>query len=231
MNCWDVLGIDPTRDRHAIEQAFAQQEKFASGAEMEELEQAYGQALAEAGIESPRRQPSEREPLPASVPEANNGISGEDRAAGTSLELGSREHQIARETVLQVRALLNDSQRSRDLNIWRAILTEPPADQPGIRNAIGESLDRELRPMAENGSFPPDVTLFLGDWFGWQGVSREAGRLAEEESAGVSEESDAREEDLPPGKPQMVNFWPAILGWIVGLIILTSLFSGMGGGG
>jgi hypothetical protein len=30
--------------------------------------------------------------------------------------------------------------------------------------------------------------------------------------------------------PQMMNFWPAVIGWIVGLAILAALFGGMGGG-
>jgi len=28
----------------------------------------------------------------------------------------------------------------------------------------------------------------------------------------------------------MVNFWPAVIGWIAGLVILATLFGGMGGG-
>ena len=45
-----------------------------------------------------------------------------------------------------------------------------------------------------------------------------------EKSAGDQEP----QEELPP---QMVNFWPAVIGWIVGLAVLATLFSGMGGGG
>jgi hypothetical protein len=29
----------------------------------------------------------------------------------------------------------------------------------------------------------------------------------------------------------MTNFWPAVIGWIVGIIILTSLFGALTGGG
>ncbi|EMP56778.1 hypothetical protein MSNKSG1_05571 [Marinobacter santoriniensis NKSG1] len=27
----------------------------------------------------------------------------------------------------------------------------------------------------------------------------------------------------------MVNFWPAVVGWIIGLAILAAIFGGMGG--
>lgn len=219
MNCWDVLGLARTRDRDEIERAYEQQRKFAEGEERSRLDQAYREALAEAGLEAPR-QAAPQQPSP-SRPDSAAGVSPEQ-------ELDSREHQIARETVVQVNALLNDDRRSQDVNIWRAILTEPPADQPHIRRHIGEKLEHQLRPLAENGAFGPDVTLFLGDWFGWDGASRKAHHQAEDLAS--ERGTEAREEGEVPEKPQMVQFWPAILGWIVGLIILTSLFSNMGGG-
>ena len=237
MSCWEILGIEPTRDRRAIERAYAQQEKFASGGELETLDAAYRRALEEAGHGtatetglSSRSASSHRQPGRAPGPASDGPAAGEPEEAVARQELDAREQQIARETVLQVKALLNDSQRIRDINVWRAILTEPPADQPHIRAEIARSLEGSLRPMAENGSFPPDVTLFIGDWFGWSGVSREAGRIANEGQATTDSEDRETLGDLPADKPQLVNFWPAIIGWIVGLVILTSLFSGMGGG-
>ncbi len=219
MNCWDILGLDRTRDRDQIERAYEQQRKFADGEERERLDRAYRDALADAGLETP-----EAEPEPQAA--------GDDRAppAGDAEQtLSAREHQIARETVVQVNAMLNDSRRSQDVNIWRAILTEPPADQPHIRRQIGESLEPQLRPMAENGAFPADVTLFLADWFGWDGAARKAHHLAEEREPDHAGESRGEMAE-DPEKSQMIRFWPAILGWIVGLIILTSVFSNMGGG-
>lgn len=219
MNCWNILGIEPTRDREAIEKAFTQQRKFASDDDIERLAEAYETALEEAG-----HKPSEtgRPPeTPAQEPELSAQPSSDT-------ELTVEESQIARETVIQIRALLNDDRRSRDVNIWRAILGEPPADQPHIRQVIGESLSQEVRPMAENGSFPADVTLFLGDWFGWSAVSGQARQIAEDADARVNDATEDQEAGTEK-QPQSVSFWPAVIGWVVGLVILTSLFSGMGG--
>lgn len=221
MNCWNVLGIEPTRDRDAIEKAYRQQRKFASGEDTGALTEAYETALNEAGIP---------------VPENQQAWAGSDSVPALSVspargsELSAEESQIARETVIQVRALLNDDRRSQNVNLWRAILGEPPADQPHIRKAIGESLSQEVRPMAENGTFPADVTLFLGDWFGWAAVSGQARELAEKTEAKADDAQTGIEQSADDEKPQIVSFWPAVIGWVVGLVILTSLFSGMGGG-
>lgn len=220
MNCWDILGLERTRDRNQIDRAYQQQRKFAGGDEQQRLDQAYREALSEAGLDAAV---PERKPAGLDEPQAAP-------AAGQSNQtLSAREHQIARETVVQVNAMLNDSGRSQDVNIWRAILTEPPADQPHLRHQIGETLEPQLRPLAENGAFPADVTLFLGDWFGWEGASRQAHRLAEDNDTEYSDNQSTEPAEATE-KPQMVKFWPAILGWIVGLILLTSLFSNLAGG-
>ena len=44
MNCWDILGIEPTDNRERIRQAYEQQMKFASDHEAEALRQAYQEA-------------------------------------------------------------------------------------------------------------------------------------------------------------------------------------------
>ena len=41
MNCWEVLGIEPTGDHARIRAAYERQEKFASGEELERLRQAF----------------------------------------------------------------------------------------------------------------------------------------------------------------------------------------------
>lgn len=222
MNCWDILGLERTRNRNEIERAYQQQSKFAKGDEQERLEQAYREALSDAGLGAPAPAPEERA---EAAPPVQQGQVPDD----SDRPLSAREQQIARETVVQVNAMLNDSNRSRDVNIWRAILAEPPADQPHIRRQIGETLEPQLRPLAENGAFPADVTLFVGDWFGWDGASRQAHRIAEERDADQSGDQGVGAAE-PEGKSQMVQFWPAILGWIIGLILLTSLFSNLGGG-
>ena len=125
MNCWEILGIDPTRDREAIDRAYEQQKKFAEGEDLDRLKQAYWEASG----------------LPDEAPQSQE--SGEP---GPETELSAQEQQVVREVVIQVKALLNDSRRSGDEGIWRAILTEPPADQTPIRAAVGQALAQQVRP-------------------------------------------------------------------------------------
>lgn len=225
MNCWEILGIEPTRDRAEIDAAYQRQEKFASDDELEQLRQAYRQAT---GVE-PEAPESDSAPAPA--PQEFDGAETEAQHAepGEPVELDASEQQVVREVVIQVRALLNDSRRSSDPQIWKAILGEPPADQPRLRREIGRSLEQQVRPMAENGSFPGPVVQFLAGWFDWYHL-RDVPEVPADDDIPPSRATAAHEssEESPP---QMVNFWPAVVGWIVGLAILATLFSGMGGGG
>lgn len=219
MNCWEILGIEPTRDRAQIDAAYERQEKFASDEELERLREAYREATGGERVEAEE----DRAASSASSPNAESGEQGEPA------ELTASEQQIVREVVIQIHALLNDSRRSSDPQIWKAILGEPPADQPRLRQEIGRSLEARVRPMAENGTFPAPVTQFLAGWFDWYSL-RDAPELEQEDetfSDKAGSEQERREDELP----QMVNFWPAVIGWIVGLAILATLFSGMGGGG
>lgn len=218
MNCWEILGIEPTRDRALIDAAYERQEKFASDEELERLRQAYREAIvgesASTGVE-----PEEKDEVgPAS---SNN--------SAKPAELDASEQQIVREVSIQIRALLNDSRRSSDPLIWKAILGEPPADQPRFRKEIGRALEPQVRPMAENGTLPAPVLKFLAGWFDWHSLRDAPERQPEDET--FSEKSGADQEPQEELPPQMVNFWPAVIGWIVGLAILATLFSGMGGGG
>lgn len=141
-------------------------------------------------------------------------------------ELDASEGQVVREVLIQVKALLNDHGRSQDVGIWKAILCEPPADQMPLRSEIGRQLEPQLRPLAENGSFPSPVVRFLGEWFDWYSLQD---AVARQEEAELPEE-DMDGEPMASESPQMVNFWPAVIGWIVGLVILALLFGGMNGG-
>lgn len=218
MTCWDILGIEPTNDRDRIRQAYEGQMKFASEEEARDLDRAYREATGEVPATSVQETPQ------ACEPESQGQAVRQE-------ELGAQDAQVVREVVIQVKALLNDSQRQKDVGIWKAILCEPPADHMPIRREIARQLEPQLRPMAENGGFPQPVAHFLGDWFEWFSV-RDANpepdprNLPEQDMADEYRSSDA-EQDQPP---QMVNFWPAVIGWIVGLVILASFFGGMGGG-
>lgn len=220
MNCWEILGIEPTNNRDRIREAYDRQMKFASGEDAQALDRAFREATGEVP--------------PASEPVAE--YSGEaPRSEPVDDSLDANDAQIAREVIIQVKALLNDERRQQDVGIWKAILCEPPADQLPIRREIARSLEPQLRPMAENGSFPQPVAKFLGDWFDWFSVS-EANRQPvpdqpdprnyPEPRVGQTQDSD----DAPEQPPQMMNFWPAVIGWIVGLAILAAIFGGMGGG-
>ena len=216
MNCWEILGIEPTNDRQRIQQAYEQQLKFASGAEAERLDDAFREATGD----RPAAPTGTAKPAPQPDPVA-------EPRQPASATLSASEGQIVREVVIQVNALLNDSARSRDVGIWKAILCEAPADQPAVKREIGGQLEPQLRPMAENGGLPLPVAQFLGDWFEWSSLQDKVASQAQESEARADE---ASEEEIEQ-PPQLVNFWPAVIGWIVGLAVLASLFGGMGGGG
>lgn len=215
MNCWEILGIEPTGDHQRIQEAYEQQLKFASGDEAEKLNEAFREATGGAPA------PGENADTDTLTIDPEKGQDQEDSARA----LDSTESQVVREVVIQIKALLNDSQRSQDVGIWKAILCEPPADRRPVRSEIARQLEPQVRPMAENGTLPVSVAQFLGGWFEWFSLQDAREPTAEDSS----ERGPAVEEADQP--PQMVNFWPAVVGWIVGLAILASLFGGMGGGG
>lgn len=216
MTCWEILGIEPTRDPRQIEAAYEQQSKFATGEEAERLAEAYREALG--------REP---QPRPEQVVSEPGPAIAEAAPVVDDTPLNASEQQVVREVVIQINALLNDSNRSRDPQIWKAILGEPPADQPNLRREIGHSLESRVRPMAENGTFPPPVVQFLGGWFEWHSLTEATNPITSEDDQEAPAREQEAAEELPP---QMVNFWPAVIGWIVGLAILAMLFGGMGGG-
>ncbi|MCK7543090.1 J domain-containing protein [Marinobacter bryozoorum] len=239
MNCWEILGIEPTRDNARIREAFEQQSKFAEGEEARRLEAAYHNAMEEAGHPVSTAGPvsaGEAQQQPQEPP--GNEASGW-QAESRSAPLSGSEQQVVREVVIQVNAMLNDHVRSQDVAIWRAILTEPPADQDHVRAAIGVELEPRLRPLADESRLPAPVARFLGDWFGWYGMTdaldrQEEGDVALDDAGryqGISFPADHGDDNAQQERPQMTNFWPAVLGWIVGIIILTSLFGALTGGG
>lgn len=225
MSCWDLLGIEPTRHRSEIDEAFEVQRKFISGDGDDggALEEAYHQALREVGFSDQTLAPQHDDSADAAKHQFPS--EPDDRRS-----LDAKEQQVARETVIQIRALLNDNYRTKDVQVWKAILAEPPSDQPAIRQQIGQALEKEVRPMAKNGAFPADVVHFLADWFGWHSLRDAKPPSVFDEPRQRSADTVGDEENFEQ-KPQSVNFWPAAIGWIVGLVILTSLFSSMGGGG
>lgn len=220
MNCWEILGIEPTGDRQRIKQAYEQQLKFASDDEARKLSQAFREATGD----SPQADDKPNETVVADGQEVRERQGVEMEQADRPLD--GTEGQVVREVVIQIKALMNDSSRSKDVGIWKAILCEPPADQLPVRREIARQLEPQIRPLAENGSLPASVAHFLGGWFEWFSL-QEVTDKPEELLHGETEAAEG-EPDQPP---QLVNFWPAVIGWIVGLAILASLFSGMGGGG
>lgn len=240
MNCWETLGIEPTRDSTRIRDAFERQSKFAEGEEALRLQEAYQQAMGEAGQPIAQQPETQQEPEQSSV-QATDPSSWQSQSRSAPLDATDR--QVVREVVIQVNAMLNDSGRLNDVAIWRAILTEPPADQEALRAAIGEELEPKLRPLAENAELAAPVARFLGDWFGWYGMTDALEREAQQDELTLDDAGRYQGIDFPEAdgsgdadksgqqRPQMTNFWPAVIGWIVGIIILTSLFGALTGGG
>lgn len=222
MTCWEILGIEPTDDKEQIRQAYESQSKFAGGEEAERLLRAYQEAM---GGERPGR-----EELVDVHPETESVV--ETRSESPDRTLSGEEEEVVHDVIIQINALLNDSGRSHDVMIWKAILCDPPADQLPLRREIASRLESKVRPMAENGAFPAPVVHFLAEWFDWYSLKDKPPHLLE----GREDDEPAfqdRHDDEPEtaNQPEMQNFWPAVIGWIVGLLILASLFGGMGGGG
>lgn len=219
MSCWQILGIEPTRDRAAVDAAFEQQRKFASQTDMDGLMKAYREALEHCSAEGVGSASIEK----SEMPRADRPQPAPTEPSGSEA-LNAADHQVVREVIIQLRALLNDGYRREDPSAWKAIICEPPADRTGIRREIARQLEQDVRPMASNGQFKPAVAAFLADWFQWSDIQQQ--------------QADPREPDLndplysdakaEADAPQMVNFWPAVVGWIVALAVLTMLFGGMG---
>lgn len=213
MNCWEILGIDPTRDRAVIDRAYEQQKKFATGDELTRLHQAYREASGDQAETAEAEQPSGVQPQ-----------------SSTDVELTAEERQVVREVVIQIKALLNDSRRAADHGIWRAILAEPPADKPHIRTAVAQELESQVRPMAENGSLQAPVVTFLADWFGWTELKR-AGQQVRDPQQAPDQRSETQEEAVDDNSSQPdTSFWPAVVGWIVALAVLAVFFDSIFGG-
>ncbi|WP_029653534.1 J domain-containing protein [Marinobacter daepoensis] len=226
MNCWDLLGIEPTGDAEAIRQAYERQLKFASEEEARALAQAYREATG--GRPPEASSPPRAEVAPVEAVAAKGEEQPDDSAGET---LSAEETQVVREVAIQVKALMNDNYRQQDVAVWKAILCEPPADRMPVRREIARLLESQIRPLAENGALTNPVARFLGDWFEWfslHDLEVEQDPRSYPEVEMVNGGADNGEPADQP--PQMVNFWPAVIGWIVGLIILATLFGGMGGG-
>ena len=147
--------------------------------------------------------------------------------------MSAEERQVVREVIIQAKAALNDRMRYQDKNVWRAILSDPPADKPSLRNAIGPELKDDIERLHHDDQLPLDTVRFLADWFGWDSLKDRLRIPADDENLAASE-SDSRSgryQTAPPGydesnnqQPQFIKFLPAVVGWIVGLVVLTSLF-------
>lgn len=223
MTCWEILGIEPTDDREQIRQAYESQSKFAAGDEAERLRRAYQEAMGGEIRESEQQDSGPQ-------PEFDREAEPDREPASQALSAGDEE--VVHDVIIQINALLNDSGRSHDVMIWKAILCEPPADRLPLRREIASRLENKVRPMAENGSFPAPVVHFLAEWFDWYSLKDKPADLLEgrDEDEPVFQQGHG-EEASDAGQQDMQNFWPAVIGWIVGLLILASLFGGMGGGG
>ncbi|BES71310.1 hypothetical protein RE428_23280 [Marinobacter nanhaiticus D15-8W] len=227
MTCWEVLGITPTNNPDQIRQAYESQRKFASGDSLQDLEDARDEALRQAGFDVSAVEPQDRRPEDAqpAEPEPNQA---------SSPALNARDRQVVREVVIQVEAMLNDSYRRSDPHVWRAILTEPPADQDHVREAISDELYPRLKPRLDAGELPEPVVAFLAQWLGWQELedsmqaepSRSNDPFDDPNHRGSNASAGNGAQSSSQGKrPPMTNFWPAVIGWVAGLIILTSIFS------
>lgn len=157
--------------------------------------------------------------------------------------LSNEDNQVVREVVIQVDAMLHDSVHRKDANVWRAILTEPPADRDAIREVLSEKLYPRLSPSLSDGTLPQPVLAFLSQWFGWSELDdasddhhpvtpdplAEPARRQATDAHFSDGEQQTGQSEQPEQRPSFNNFWPAMIGWVAALVILTVIISSFTG--
>lgn len=242
MSKWSTLGIEQTHDPEAIEAAFEHQLRVvdpdAHPDRYQTLVQAYENAMREAGAD-----PQEQD----YGTEVGNGDSafGADGAAARRPDSPGQEAEIqAGRVMTELETVFSNPGWRDDLRRWRAQLESERAHKPGVTEVLRFSLfDFLLRQARPNE--PPvteDVMAYLDERLGWRHHRRQLEQAFSEDQVrlllgggapGVESpldmeapfpgtgEADGATGQMPKG------FGMALVGWIVVMIILTMLFSGM----
>lgn len=228
MGIWEILGIAPTRDRSAIEEAYAQQRKFCDPQtdlqNWQRLQEAYSKALDHAGGAV-----AKAEGVPPSA-QAEPPPSVQDHT--------SPETEIAAGKIMaELETLYSNPGWRPDLQRWRAQLESERAHQEGVtallRFQLFDFLSRQ--PEQEEPLLEPRVVDYLEqrlDWQGhWEALVQRFGEHRVHKVLGAPASS--------PGEPGVQEAGPeqaipgglgiALIGWVVALMILTIVFGELTG--
>ena len=244
MSKWATLGIEQTHDPEAIEAAFEHQLRFvdpeSSPERYQTLVQAYEAAMQEVGAA-----PQDRDFGAESV-SGSGGFEVQGDAEAVSMpEPPTQEAEIeAGRVMTELETVFSNPGWREDLRRWRAQLESERAHKPGVtevlRFSLFDFLSRQARP--EDPPVSDDVFEYLDERLGWRQHRRQLEHAFPEERVrlllgGVGHEaSSPLDMDSPfpdagegngMGNLTSGGIGFALIGWVVAMIILTLLFSGM----
>jgi len=242
VNKWSTLGIEQTHDPEAIEAAFEHQLRFVDPDSTPEryqtLVQAYEAAMREAGAAPQARD--------FGVDVGNDGAaSGKGVESVQMPEPASQEAEIqAGRVMTELETVFSNPGWRDDLRRWRAQLESERAHKPGVTEVLRFSLFDFLSRQARPGEPPvtEEVLAYLDERLGWhqhraqleQAFPQERVRLLLGGGPHSAESPLDMEGPFPEagetegtGNPMPNGFGFALIGWIIVMIVLTMLFSGM----
>lgn len=243
MSNWSTLGIEQTRDPEAIEAAFEYQLRFvdpdAHPERYQTLVKAYEAAMREAGA-TPQEQDYGTE-----VGNGDKPASGDDGASAGMPDPPSQEAEIqAGRVMTELETVFSNPGWRDDLRRWRAQLESERAHKPGVTEVLRFSLFDFLSRQARPDELPvsEDVMAYLDERLGWREHRRQLEQALSEDRVRLLLGGGAHGAESPldmetpfPGAGDMdgvtgqmpKGFGMALMGWIIVMIILTMLFSGM----
>ncbi|XOZ33789.1 hypothetical protein ACMDCT_00690 [Halomonadaceae bacterium KBTZ08] len=236
MSKWATLGIEQSHDPEVIEAAFEHQLKFAdpeaSPERYQALVEAYESAMREAGAE-----PQER----------GFGVDSDSDSGDQSIRVPEPPSQDAEvqagRVMTELEAVFANPGWREDLRRWRAQLESERAHKPGVTEVLRFNLFDFLSRQAVPGELPvsEDVLAYLDERLGWRqhrarleeafpqerirllldGGADGVGSSHEGASPDTREAGDEGDSLMPKG------FGVAVVGWIIAIIVLAMLFSGL----
>lgn len=244
MSKWSTLGIEQTQDPEAIEAAFEHQLRFVdpdtSPDRYQTLVQAYEAAMREAGA-APQDRDFGFEAGSGSDDPAPQG--GEE--AVRMPEPPTQEAEIeAGRVMTELETVFSNPGWRDDLRRWRAQLEGERAHKPGVTEVLRFSVFDFL--SRQGGSEGPpiseEVLTYLDERLGWRQHRKQLEQAFPPErvrlllGGGGHEAESPLDMDTPfpdagggegTGNLTPGGFGFALIGWVIAMIILTMLFSGM----
>lgn len=244
MSKWATLGIEQTHDPEVIEAAFEHQLRFVgpdtSPERYQTLVQAYEAAMRETGAA-----PLDRDFGVETGPESDgSGAEGGEEAVRMPNPPTQEAEIEAGRVMTELETVFSNPGWRDDLRRWRAQLESERAHKPGVAEVLRFSLFDFLSRQARPGGLPvsEEVLVYLDERLGWRqhrgqleqafppdrvrlllgGGGHEAASPLAMDSPFPDAGDGGGTGNLTPGG---IGF--ALIGWVIAMIILTLLFSGM----